>query len=394
MNYTGSTYKGPAIKMGSGTQAAAAYEAAHSVGYRTMGGTCPTVGLAGGYTQGGGHSALSSLYGLSADNVLEWEVVTANGSHVVASPSENDDLYFALSGGGGGTYATVISMTTKMYLDGQTGGASLAFNISSTTLDAYWDAINTLQVGVSPIVATGAVMVYEMSNSSFELLMTAPSHSKAQVTTELGYIVDHLKQAKIPFTLSITSDPTYFDHFVRYYGPLPNGGYEVSHLIGSRLIPSSVVADNSLSLTDAYRSITASGDWSMVAIGLNASHAVAGNAPGANAVLPAWRSALLHTVVYSPWDWSAAPETMVAREELLSTVIQPRLDALTPGSGTYLNEANFNQTDALDAFYGSNLGRLVSIKKRYDPLDLFYAPTAVGSDAWILNADGRLCRSS
>ncbi len=359
-----------------------------------MGGTCPTVGLAGGYTQGGGHSALSSLYGLSADNVLEWEVVTANGSQIVASPSENEDLYFALSGGGGGTYGIVISMTTKMYLDGQTGGASLAFNTSSTTLDAYWDAINALQVGIAPVVDTGAVVLYEMSNSSFELLMTAPSHSKAQITTELGYITDHLKRAKIPYTLSITSDPTYFDHFVRYYGPLPNGGYQVSHLIGSRLIPRPVVADNSKSLTDAYRSITASGDWSMVAIGLNASHAVAGNSPGANAVLPAWRSALLHTVVYSPWDWSAPPETMVAREELLTTVIQPRLDSLTPGSGTYLNEANFNQSDALEAFYGSNLGRLVGVKRRYDPLDLFYAPTAVESDAWILNADGRLCRPS
>ena len=394
MDYTGSTYNGPAIKMGSGTQAAAAYEAAHAVGYRTLGGTCPTVGLAGGYTQGGGHGALTSLYGMSADNVLEWEVVTANGSQIVASPSENADMYFALSGGGGGTYGTVISMTTKMYKDGQTGGASLAFNISSTTPDAYWDAINALQVGVSPIVDSGVVMLYEMSNSSFELLVSAPSHSKAQIATELGYITDHLKRAKIPYALSITSDPTYFDHFVRYYGPLPNGGYQVSHLIGSRLIPSSVVATNSAALTDAYRSITANGDWSIVALALNASHRVAGNSPGANAVLPAWRSALLHAVVYSPWDWSAPPATMVARERVLTTVIQPRLDGLTPGSGTYLNEANFDQADALEAFYGGNLGELTGIKKKYDPLDLFYAPTAVGSDAWTLNGDGRLCRSS
>ncbi len=61
MHYTGTTYKGPAIKMGSGTQAAAAYEAAHSVGYRTMGGTCPTVGLAGGYLTGGPANAHTVL---------------------------------------------------------------------------------------------------------------------------------------------------------------------------------------------------------------------------------------------------------------------------------------------------------------------------------------------
>ena len=80
-----------------------------------LGGTCPTVGIAGGYTQGGGHSALSSLYGLSADNVLEWEVVTANGTQLTATSSSNQDLYWALSGGGGCTYGVVMSMTTKLY---------------------------------------------------------------------------------------------------------------------------------------------------------------------------------------------------------------------------------------------------------------------------------------
>lgn len=93
------------------------------------------------------------------------------------------------------------------------------------------------------------------------------------------------------------------------------------------------------------------------------------------------RSALLHMIAYSPWDWSAPQDTMVAREELLTDVINPQLVALTPGSGTYLNEANFNQNDALQAFCGSNLDHLSSVKKKYDTLDLFYALTAVGSEA-------------
>ena len=70
--------------------------------------------------------------------MLEWEVVTANGTHTVASPSQNPDLYWALSGGGGSTYGTVISMTSKMYPESQTGGATLSFNTSSTTLSAFW----------------------------------------------------------------------------------------------------------------------------------------------------------------------------------------------------------------------------------------------------------------
>ena len=71
-------------------------------------GECPTVGLAGGYTQGGGHSALSTQFGLGADQTLEFEVVTAAGKVVTASRSENSDLFWALSGGGAGNYGVVF----------------------------------------------------------------------------------------------------------------------------------------------------------------------------------------------------------------------------------------------------------------------------------------------
>lgn len=60
-----------------------------------------TVGFVGGYIQGGGHSALSSLYGMAADQALEFEVITTDGRFVRASPSENKDLFWALSGGVG-----------------------------------------------------------------------------------------------------------------------------------------------------------------------------------------------------------------------------------------------------------------------------------------------------
>lgn len=93
-DYNSSTYTGKAIKMGAGVEAFDAYAAAHANGLRVVGGECPTVGLVGGYTQGGGHSALSSTYGLGADQTLEWEVVTADGELVVASPEQNADLYW------------------------------------------------------------------------------------------------------------------------------------------------------------------------------------------------------------------------------------------------------------------------------------------------------------
>lgn len=63
-------YVGPAIKFGSGVQVWEAYEFAKSLGHSVVGGEAVTVGLGGGYTAGGGHSPLSSLYGLASDQVL------------------------------------------------------------------------------------------------------------------------------------------------------------------------------------------------------------------------------------------------------------------------------------------------------------------------------------
>ena len=78
---------------------------------------------------------------------------------------------------------------------------------------------------------------------------------------------------------------------------------------------------------------------------------------------------------------------------MLTNQIQPMLDPLTPGSVTYLNEANFNQRKALQASFGENLDGLTQVKKMYDPTDLFYATTLAGSPAWVVDEVGRLYRT-
>lgn len=57
------------------------------------------MGYAGGFTAGGGHGMLSTEFGLSADQTLEFEVITTDGEYLTASPTENAELYRALSGG-------------------------------------------------------------------------------------------------------------------------------------------------------------------------------------------------------------------------------------------------------------------------------------------------------
>lgn len=136
-----------------------AYEAAQAAGLRAVEGNCPSVGLTGGSSQGGGHSILSTQYGLGADRVLEWEVVTATGDHLIATPSQNADLYWALSGGGPGTYRVGISTTVRAYEDGPVGGASLSFLSNNISKDTYWNAIAAWQSQLPAIVDAGATAV-------------------------------------------------------------------------------------------------------------------------------------------------------------------------------------------------------------------------------------------
>ena len=70
---------GPAVTIGAGVMHWEIYERGAEEGFIVVGGECPTVGAAGGFLQGGGVSSFHShKRGLAVDNVLQYEVVTAN----------------------------------------------------------------------------------------------------------------------------------------------------------------------------------------------------------------------------------------------------------------------------------------------------------------------------
>ena len=396
MDYDQGFYHGPAMRFGAGIQAFEAYAAAHAKGYRVVGGECVTVGLVGGYTQGGGHSMLSSIYGLGADQTLEMQVVTGDGRIVTASPEINPGLYFALSGGGGGTYGIVISLTVKVYPDGVVSGASFAVSTAEVSETELWDAVALYHTSLPAIVDQGAMILYyifggvELTLGGF---VTYPDHSAADVTTLLQPWTSALAAQNISYSVNVTSFPSYYEHVNLYEGPFPYGTIPGSQLTGGRLLPRSVVQTSNAALTAAARNITASGLYVFSGIALNVSHAVANNTPTSNAVLPAWREALISVVISGYWNFSAPLSVNHERESVLTDKIVPQLEALSPGSGCYLNEANFQEPNWQADFYGSNFYKLQAIKSAYDPYDLFYAPTAVGSEKWTAEPDGRLCRS-
>lgn len=354
-------------------------------------GLCGTVGIAGGYSQGGGHSALSNSYGLAADNVLEWEVVTASGDHLVATPTEHADLYWALSGGGGGTYGVVLSMTARLHPDGQVAGGTISFNDSMAGNDIFWDSIGTWMSHVPDFIDTGNYMLYEITNSSFAALFTAPDKNAPELSASLEPFLIDLTAHGIPFTLNLYTSPDFLTHYALQYGPLPYGPYVASQLMSNRLVPRGVVLDprQNAELIRAMRLATRTNDFY---VGCQATSAYKPPSTPSNAVLPAWRNATALCLVVGNWDWTVPRSEMVSHEQELMQTIMPALSEATPGSGTYLNEGNFAQPDWQDQFYGINYARLKGIKAIYDPEGIFYGLTAVGSEDWEVDSDGRLCR--
>ena len=77
-------------------------------------GSCLTVGISG-LTMGGGFGVVDRAYGLTCDNLLSAEIVTANGSLITCNKEENADLFWALCGGGGGNFGIVTSFTFKTH---------------------------------------------------------------------------------------------------------------------------------------------------------------------------------------------------------------------------------------------------------------------------------------
>ncbi|KUJ07710.1 FAD binding domain-containing protein [Mollisia scopiformis] len=390
--YSSCNYTGKAMKMGAGVQVMEALTAAHNQGLVVAGGQCQSLAVAGGYTQGGGHSFMASLIGLSADQVLEWEAVTATGEYLVATPSDNEDLYWALSGGGGGTYAAVLSVTVKAYPDLEVAAANLTFTISEgVSTESFFAVVQTWLQNLPAIVDAGAVALWTLADGYFSVSpVFGPNLTVSELQVLLQPTLTALNQSGIPYSSYFAGYPTFLDAYnaMNPFEPVTDGN------MGAYLLPRELVTSetNASALTDVLNKLVTGTSVVTGGVSLNVARGQDITQPVANSINPAWRDAIHYFAFGLPYNRTSLPAN-VEEWNLITNVYGPSIDALVPGGmSSYLNEGNPFDPDWKRVFYGDNYNRLLDIKERYDPNSIFYGLTCVGSDGWEVQEDGRLCR--
>ena len=103
--------------------------ATHAFGLATTGGIISTTGIAG-LTLGGGIGYLDRGFGLSCDNLVSADVVTADGRFLIASERENEDLFWALRGGGG-NFGVVVSFEFRLHPVAEIYGGPMFFELAA-----------------------------------------------------------------------------------------------------------------------------------------------------------------------------------------------------------------------------------------------------------------------
>ena len=212
---------------------------------------------------------------MAADQTLEWEVVSADGTLLRASPTENPDLYWALSGGGGGTYGVVYSLTSRVYEDRPVSGLNLSFTSAGLTEDVFYSLIGSWHTRLIPITDAGCYALTAITQDSFSVF---PVLCSGVSTTDLKALMApftyELSQAAVNFTMEYSEYPSYLAGYTGLISPTYAGNSIGLSQTGGRLIPRSLVETDNDALTAAVRNIT--NDIVFLSVAVNASKVATG----------------------------------------------------------------------------------------------------------------------
>ena len=395
IQYKSEAYTGPALQVSAGVQVSEVYDYLETEGYMAVGGECPSVGLAGGYIFAGGHAPTSSKLGLGADGILEIQGRFANKTSFTATPSQNEDLYWFLAGSGaGGTVGYISSVTFRIFKDFTVSGAILTFNYTGVLTDEeFWPLVDTWH-SVTPTITEAGAYAYAFYLKGYLQIwpLFGPDLSPEAAVILLKPLTDALDALKknhtnLTYSLKSSSYRSFNTAYKALFPPLGFATYQWS----SRLIPRNIVTNQQKNLSRTFQALFSDGATMVEAI-MNPNLAVA-NPIANNSVLPAWRTNIIDVVAGKPYNDSAPFQQMIDDRTYITKHWTSALEKLAPvslGGGTYLNEADADDPNWRESFYGF-YERQLAIKKRYDPDGFWYAKTAVGSEYWAEDERQRLC---
>ncbi|KAJ6551159.1 FAD-binding domain-containing protein [Mycena capillaripes] len=384
--FIGSEDMGSVITMGSGVFDKTLYEQGKANGKIGVGGAAATVCPAGGWIQGAGHSALSPALGLGADTVLEFNIVVASGELLKVNNISHPDLFFALRGGGAGSWGVIVSATFRTFptfnatlsvitlaIENDTAAASLAALHTQHIFD--WDSVHAGQYYYL-LKNTAAA-----PNATIFLVRTyMPNTTASQGTALMAPFLN--ASLALPGISLVSQQYTYADVNDILFAPDDSVG--VSLVEGSRLVPENFYHDPASSETvgRVYKKLL-DGGATIILGHIVAGGKVAENANISSAVHPAWRTAKTHLIIVGQWDDSISLAEVREARNLFQTTQLPIIEEMTgPDAGAYSNEADVLEPNFQTTFFGPNYAKLSAIKKTYDPEDLFIVGAGVGSERW------------
>ena len=414
----GTTPPSPAVTAEAGAVWIDLYQAVTTeAGRYVQGGGCTTVGVAG-LIQSGGFGSFSKGFGTAASSLLEAEVVTADGVVRTVNSCNDADLFWALKGGGGGSWGVVTKITLRTHdLPEFFGGAKGKIKASSdeayrklierfvsfyheALLNSHWgeqailDSDNTLKLSMVMQGMTGPE-AREVWKPFFEWI---------KASAQDYMIVDELRAGALPARQwwqfdergSLVRDPR--AGVPKYYGWWKGDADQVGFFItgfDSVWLPASLLAEKQRGrLTDA---LFASSRSSTVELHFNKGLA------GASAdVLAAARDTATNPLVVDAFclviianankpAYPGLPDMNINKEAARKDARAvdraiAELRKLVPHSGSYVSESNYFNKSWREAFWGTNYPRLQTTKAKYDPNGLFFVHHGVGSETW--SADG------
>ena len=374
----------PAVTTTPGTSWGEVYKLADANSVEVVGGSEISVSSCGGYTMGGGHSWMGPAHGMAVDNLLRVEAVLADGSAVTASACEHTELFWALRGGGGGSFAVATSCTYAAHPFAPAGAAGLFATVKllqgETSLAVFLDGLFAYAHTLSSVadsasgVVAGGYFLPNLGAGTIELLLafngTVAQASAALVplqswvaTVPQFVVIDNASTSLVAFDSLMAFHESFDSHSE------PTGDIET---LGSRLIPAAVMRDDAARATVAINLTTIAytvGGFTGLFV---AGGAVAAADPdsAATSITPAWRAAGAHVVFGAGWAVNATSATQQAITEGVSG-LNDLLRAATPGSGSYWSESDVLEPAWEDSFWGSNYARLQAVKAKYDPRSIF-----------------------